>query len=348
MGCEEHCAVDVVMEGGGIKGIALVGALSVLEARGYRWVNMVGTSAGAIVATLATAGYTAAELKTIIGELDFTQFTDNSPWWLPPWTRGMFNLIAHWGIYKGDRFLEWMRERLAAKGVRTFADLKRGIPNRGQFYRVQVVASDVTRGRMLVLPEDIVHYGIRPDDLEVAAAVRMSMSIPGFFRPVTLYTREERFVPGVGIKIDRHPCYIVDGGLLSNFPISLFDGPGMDDRPTFGLRLTSQGRPPVVRYRARGLFTYFMAMFGTATGAADAFYLDTHTFLRTIEIDNLGISPINFDLTRVEREALYDSGAAAAREFLADWDFDNWRRAYAAWAKVGRRQLLTSILEEKN
>jgi NTE family protein len=244
-----------------------------------------------------------------------------------------------------------MRAMLAAKGVRTFGDLKRGIADRRQLYPVRVVASDVTRGRMLVLPEDIIHYGTRPDDLEVAMAVRMSMSIPGFFRPVILHADDpERPALGdsaIGVRRDKIPCYVVDGGLLSNFPISLFDGPGMDDRPTFGLRLTSHGRPPIARYRARGLVTYIMAMFGTATGAADAYYLDSHTFLRTIEIDNQGISPIRFDLAAAEKLALYDAGAAAAREFLSDWDFDRWKRAYADWAGLSRRQLLRSALEPR-
>jgi NTE family protein len=287
MPCVSHCSIDVVMEGGGAKGIALVGALATLEDRGYRWVNMAGTSAGAIVAVLATAGYTAHELRPIIGDMDFTQFLDSSPRWLPRHTRAAYNLLAHWGIYKGDRFLAWMRDMLAAKGVHTFADLRRGIPDRDQFYRVRVVASDITRGKMIVLPEDIVHYGIVPDELEVALAVRMSMSIPGFFRPVVLHAGwPEGVRPDPGGIGGMHlvlphgvsPCYIVDGGLLSNFPIQLFDGPGMDDRPTFGL---------------------------------------------------------------------YDSGCAAAREFLSEWDFDHWKKGYASWRDFGRRELMNAVLEEK-
>jgi NTE family protein len=356
MPCTEHCSIDVVMEGGGIKGIALVGALAVLEDRGYRWVNMAGTSAGAIVATLATAGYTAHELRPIIGDLDFTWFMDSSPRWLPPRLRATYNILAHWGIYKGDRFLTWMREMLAAKGVRTFADLKRGLISRGQQYRVRVVASDVTRGKMIVLPEDSAAYGIDPDDLEVALAVRMSMSIPGFFRPVTLYAgwppghgqvSSEVFKPRIAVPPGVSPCYIVDGGLLSNFPIRLFDGPGTDERPTFGLRLTSHGRPAVAKYTANNLLSFLLALIGTAIGAADAYYLDTHTFLRTIEIDNLGIAPTRFDLGGAEKQALYDSGAAAARDFLATWDFDEWKRACARGASVGRRDLLRSALESR-
>jgi NTE family protein len=335
--------VDLVMEGGGIRGIALVGALAALEARGYRWVNLAGTSAGAIVAALAAAGYTAAQMREIFQATDFTQFLDAAPRWLPPFTRAAYNLVAHWGLYKGDRFLAWMRGLLADKQVATFGDLKRGILDRRQAYPLRVVASDVTRGRMLVLPQDIAFYGIDPDALGVAQAVRMSMSIPGLFRPVTLNLPAQ---PDGRLVTPGDPCYIVDGCLLSNFPLELFDGPGMDQRPTFGIRLTSRGAPAVARYRVRTLLGYVLAMFGTATGAADAYYLDTHKFYRTIEVDNLGISPTRFDLGLREKDQLYQEGGKAAREFLETWDFDCWKAAYAQWAGLGRRALLAAALEK--
>lgn len=54
---------DAVFEGGGVKGIGLVGAIAVAEEYGYRFVNVAGSSAGAIVAALLAAGYSAAEIK---------------------------------------------------------------------------------------------------------------------------------------------------------------------------------------------------------------------------------------------------------------------------------------------
>lgn len=62
---------DAVFELGGVKGIGLVGAAAVVEQHGYRWSNLAGISAGAIVAGLLAAGYTAAELKQIVSELDY-------------------------------------------------------------------------------------------------------------------------------------------------------------------------------------------------------------------------------------------------------------------------------------
>jgi NTE family protein len=342
MACTRHCIVDLVMEGGGVRGIALVGALAVLEDRGYRWANLAGTSAGAIVAALAAAGYTAVELKRIVGNLDFRNFLDSSPRWLPPYTRAAWNLLAHWGVYKGDVFLRWMRETLAVKGVHTFGDLRRGIADRGQNYPLRVVASDVTRGMMVVLPDDARHYDIDPDALGVAEAVRMSISIPFLFRPVTLHMHTGN--PGAETL---ESYYIVDGALLSNFPVRLFDGAGMDERPTFGLRLAGRrAGHRANQYNVRSLVTYVLAMGDTAMSAADLYYLDTHNYMRTIEIDNLGIAATGFELSQSDREALYMAGTAAARDFLADWDFDTWRRSYNMWRSHSRREIISAATEQ--
>ena len=327
---------DIVMEGGGVKGTALVGALAVLEARGYRYVNLAGTSAGAIVAALTAAGYSAEELREIMTSLDYTRFLDSGPYWLPRRSRAAYNLFRHWGIHRGDSFWDWMRARLADRGVWTFNDLKHTTPDKGQIYRLRVVASDVTRGRMLVLPDGIGHYGIDPGDLEVALAVRMSMSIPGFYRPVTLRNK------------DGNKSYIVDGGLLSNFPIQLFDGPGMDTRPTFGLRLTGTSEERVTKHPAHGLTSYFLSMFLTATEASYYQYIDSRDFIRTIAIDSLGVSSVDFGLSVIDKRRLYTEGVKATRAFLDDWDFEAWKKTYYEWLGVDRREMLWKQARESD
>src|SRR5947208_9893201 len=109
--------VDLVCEGGGVKGIGLAGAFSVLEEHGYKPQNVAGTSAGAITAALIAAGYSASEVKEIIFNLNFRQFED--PSWedkLPVIGKGISILVEE-GVFKGDEFLAWMRELLAGKGV---------------------------------------------------------------------------------------------------------------------------------------------------------------------------------------------------------------------------------------
>ncbi len=62
---------DAVFEGGGVKGIGLVGAVSEIEKAGYEFENMAGTSAGAIVAAMMAVGYSAGEIKKELEKLNY-------------------------------------------------------------------------------------------------------------------------------------------------------------------------------------------------------------------------------------------------------------------------------------
>jgi NTE family protein len=224
--------VDLVLEGGGVKGVALVGALAALEDQGYIPQNIAGTSVGAIVGALLAAGYSAAELRDIMmNQLDFRRLRDLSLEGQLPLIGKPLNLLCSLGIYEGKVFEEQMEAWLKAKGVRTFKDLRFKVDDADENavyrYKLQVIASDLTAKRMLVLPRDAGLLGIRPDRMSVAQAVRMSMSVPIFFEPVQV----------TGPKGVKH--YIVDGALLSNFPVWLFDSPGVPAWPTFGLHLVN-------------------------------------------------------------------------------------------------------------
>ena len=73
---------DGVFEGGGVKGIGLVGSLTVFEEEGYTdWQRVAGTSSGAIVASLLAAGYSALELQDLIMDLDYGQLLDYTTRW---------------------------------------------------------------------------------------------------------------------------------------------------------------------------------------------------------------------------------------------------------------------------
>ena len=115
--------VDLVLEGGGVKGIGLVGALAVLEERGFRPQNLAGTSAGAIAAALTAAGYSAAELREILSGLDFNSFKDEGWEDRVPIVGVPLSVLKDEGIFEGRRLLEWLRDLLAERGVSTFGDL---------------------------------------------------------------------------------------------------------------------------------------------------------------------------------------------------------------------------------
>ena len=303
--------VDLVFEGGGLKGIALVGAYSVLEERGYRPQNVAGTSAGAIVAALLAAGYTAAELRQTIMECDFNSLKDRAGEdWLPIFPR-IVSILKDRGIYEGKAFLEWMGGLLDKKGVRTFGDLVRRPEAEPRYrYKLQVMVSDLTEQRLLVLPKDAHLLGIEdPDELSVALAVRMSMSIPLFFEPVSFTN------PETG---GEH--LIVDGGMLSNFPLWLFDAE-KPQWPTIGVKFIEEDpRAPLAPLGSHGgvfeFVDYARSLVETMMEAHDRFYLEESDFDRTIAIDALGVGTTEFDLPEERAMDLYDSGRAGTEEFL--------------------------------
>jgi len=330
MGDEQQQFADLVFEGGGVKGIGLAGAFAALQQRGFVHKRVAGTSAGAITAALVAAGYSAAQLDEILLEVPFAKFKDKGWEDKLPLVGRSASVLMEMGIYEGRYFQGWMAGLLDAKGVTKFGDL--ADPDAEDLkgrYRLKVIASDVTHRRMLVLPDDAAHLGIEPDELDVAYAVRMSMSIPVFFEPVVHAN------PRTG-----HEHLLVDGGMLSNFPVWLFDCEGRDPAwPTFGLLLVEPDPKVPIGHRLAGdehgvgrgsLLDYVKALAATMMAAHDRLYVETATYARTIPIPTCGIGTTEFDISPERVRTLYDSGHGAASEFLEQWDFaayiDDFRR----------------------
>jgi NTE family protein len=314
--------VDLVFEGGGLKGIGLAGAYSVLEERGFRPQNMAGASAGAVVAALVAAGYSAAELRETIAQCDFSKLKDRArKGWLPLFSRTV-SLLKDRGIYEGEAFLQWMTSLLEAKGVRTFGDLVRRPEAELRYrYKLQVIASDLTEERLLVLPMDAHRLGIEdPDELSVALAVRMSMSIPIFFEPVSFTN------PKTG-----REHLIVDGGMLSNFPVWLFDAEE-PMWPTLGVKFVEDDpRAPLGTSQVRGglfkLIDYAWSLAETMMEAHDRFYIEETDFNRTIAIEPMGVGTTEFNLSRERAIKLYEAGRSAAEAYLSrGWEAPSEKR----------------------
>lgn len=245
---------DLVFEGGGAKGAAFVGALEEFEARGHTPARLVGTSAGAVTATLLAAGCGARELWDAVVERSpdgrpvFTTFMDVPEGFEPAEVRGssfarilqaidlpfipdsvenrmdaalldrmlgfsyfrqIFSFVEKGGPYSGARFLAWMHDRIDRKapglGDAPFREFARRTGS-----DLSLIASDIDGETMLVL-----NHRTAPD-CPVAWAVRMSMSIPFVWQEV-IWRKE--WGPYLGRDIAGHS--IVDGGVLSNFPMHL-------------------------------------------------------------------------------------------------------------------------------
>ena len=249
---------DLVFEGGGAKGMVFVGALQEFERRGNTHGRLLGTSAGAITAALVAAGYGAAEMESALAaqqngvsvfsdflglpapfakkdlhDNDLVTLLENIRLPLPrraeagidlalvdwlakqPTDRHFFSFVQYGGWYSADNFLAWLEVRLSS-GIfqgktRTFAGTTLAEFHALTGSDLSVVAADTSENTMLVL-----NHRTAPD-CPLAWAVRMSMSIPLLWQEVVWQPAWGKYR---GQDLTGHS--IVDGGLLSCFPIELF------------------------------------------------------------------------------------------------------------------------------
>lgn len=293
---------DAVFEGGGIRGIAFAGAIQAMEENNVEWVRLAGTSVGSIIASLLAAGYKSNEINEHIKLIDFHLLRGRT--WLNriPFVGNMAHLLLHLGMYQNDYIEKWLHNLLLKKGISTFADLPAG--------KLKIIASDITNGRMLIFPDDLPKYNINPATFSIAKAVMMSTSIPFFYRPVRLQTKKQK-------------AYIIDGGLLSNFPIWLFDAKN-PRFPTFGFHflkdtISAKATIPTPFHLAYNVFRTMMQ-------AHDLRYLKGETLERTITIDPGEITATDFELSATQMDKLYQSGYQAASDFLATWNFEQHKK----------------------
>jgi len=198
--------VNIVFEGGGIKGIAYLGVLKFLEERGIQIAKIGGTSIGAIMASLVAVGYNSQELEAIIDNFDYSvlKYFEKEKT-----TERILNSLKGAGIYSLQDFEAYMEKLLERKNKTKFLDLKVG-----EDYRLKIVVAEWTKKEKMIIPNDLKKININADTFPIAKAATMSASIPLFYRYYKI--NEYRFL---------------DGGVVSNFPLDLFS---KSKNPTWG------------------------------------------------------------------------------------------------------------------
>jgi NTE family protein len=302
---------DLVLGGGGVKGLAHIGVLLALEEAGYDVVRVAGSSAGAIIGALAVAGVPAHEVHERFEELDFTGFVLADVVERFSHARAIGRLVARWSPDPTDP-LSWIEEVLAEHGVETFRDLAIDDPDPQEpperRYRLVVRCLDVVQRRVVRLPWDYERYGLDPDEQAVAQAVRASMSIPFVYDPVPIGER------------DGEPTgLLIDGGLTSGFPVDILDrrDGGPSRWPTFGIRLLP--RPPGAGQLPTGELELAGMVIQALLDSSDLLEpLTACDERRTVRLDVSDVKPLDVDVS--EERDLVAEGAEAMRRFLADWD----------------------------
>ncbi len=327
---------NLVFEGGGVKGIAYVGAMRVLEKEGVlnNITRVGGTSAGAINAVLYASGYSNKETLSILEGLDFNDFKDDS-WGV---LRDMNRLKEEYGWYRGDFFREWIGDLLKKKTGSSNITFKALYEHTG--IELYVYASNIsTNFGEVYSPE-------HTPRLRVVDAVRRSMSIPLFFRAV---------------RDDREDVF-VDGGVINNYPVKLFDrekylsdsklkripkyyeeennflvpkspnsSPYVYNKETLGFRLDSGKEIGIFRdgqeLKSNDIdhfLDYTMQLVKTLLSVQDSQHLHSDDWHRTVYINTLGVSATDFGLSDKKKRLLVGSGRKAAENYLKWWsDINN-------------------------
>lgn len=313
---------DLVLEGGGVKGVALVGAAVALHDAGYSFARVAGSSAGAIVGSIIAAMECAHEPMSraddIARSLDYRQMQDRRTLsrLVSPWTT-LANAVAvyrHWGVYRGKYLLDWITGVLGDLGVHTFDDLRFDDPGsalgRGRSYRLVVTASDLSRQRLMYLPWDLSTHEVEPDSFSVGRAVRASAGIPFMFEPVKLKT-----VFGSSL--------LVDGSILRSYPLEVFDrDDGLASRwPTIGVRLSTLSNDKARAKPVTGPVSLALKLVETTIDSTQVRYIrDPENVDRSIFAKSSGVRSTDFDVTSAQNQALYEAGYAAGERWLATHD----------------------------
>ena len=360
---------DLVFEGGGAKGVVFVGAMQAFEAHGHSFGRLLGTSAGAMCACLLAAGYGTAEMLEALSEKKdgrsvFSSFIappapvsdeelergsllalfrqtdipfapayveervdkEMARWISSQHTlRHLYSFVERGGWYSADNFVVWLEKRLNS-GSYQGAPRHFGKATLAEFYaatrtEVAFVAADITAGRLLVL-----NHRTAPD-LPVVMAVRMSMSIPLLWQEVVWSPAWGHYR---GKDLSGHA--IVDGGILSNFPIELLVsrdsnitdlmGPEVskrllgflidEDLPVEGAEVTESQGPAYADLKTVNRLSNLL---NTMLGARDMAVSDAlERFVLRLPARGFGIT--EFDMSDDRRALLLRAGREAAEAYL--------------------------------
>lgn len=352
-------ALNLVLSGGGIKGVAFVGAYEELEKKYKHFGNIAGVSAGALVGALIGAGYTSRELMKLLKNSDFSNFKLRGGEYLDisisqkirnlivdkraisdsdiaallykqdypelqmvrrdsddfKGTRGNFllNQIAFSkknAFMNGELLEKWVAQLLANKGIYTFNDFRGGIPDKvnPRGYKVRMTAVDANTGKVIVLPDDIALYNIDPDKLEVARAIRMSTCVPFVFEPVVQMKKENNKLK---------PHYIIDGGILDNFPVWLIDSTGQNN--IIGLKL--EGKESKELMKTENILKKLLVSSHDTGVPKNSYNIDNIAHINTDEI-----SFLDFDITAEDTQYLYYQGKIAVQKLLI-----SMQKRYRGW-----------------
>lgn len=299
---------NLVFAGGGVKVISYAGAVKALEEKGVNTVKKVaGTSGGAIISLCLALDYKEDEIKEILNKTNFQNFSDRKML-----LRKIYYYLWHYGLNSGDYFYVFLGKIIKNKGFNeniTFRQLMEKHIGK----ELYVIVTNLSTQFVKVLSHKTV------PDMPVIQAVRMSGSFPIYFTPVK-YNKD----------------IYVDGGIAYNYPIDMFDETKVKKFSTqisTSMEKKSGATLGCITIDSRLLDAYRNGREPKPFMPADSYTdlpLATADMLcnsslfqayqernRTVFIDDMGISTLQFSLTDKDKNDLMKAGYDAMILFLS-------------------------------
>jgi predicted acylesterase/phospholipase RssA len=199
---------NLILSGGGIKGIAYIGCLKYFEENNmlHDLKVCVTCSAGCIFSLAIILGYTSDELIELVNKIDITALTNIT-------SDSLFNYFKTYGLDDGKKLENFLhiiiKKKLHINCRLTLAD----------FYYITGITFYITACCISDRKTVFFSHKTHPD-LDLILAIRMSTSYPFYFIPV-IYEGK----------------YYIDGGVLNNFPVNIENL--KNDRDTISISLLS-------------------------------------------------------------------------------------------------------------
>lgn len=306
---------NLVFEGGGVRGVTYGGVIKALaEELDFTQIQRVGgSSAGAIAALFLALDYKPHEIQDTLLTLNFKEFLDDDFGFI----RDTKRLLTEFGWYKGQKILDWLGEVIKKKtgnADTTFDELKHMSDRKNYPFRsLYIVGCNINTGNAEVFSHETKHK-----HLPIRLATRITASVPIFFQPVLL-----------------NDAYYVDGGVLRNYPITLFDDwkynaniPKTYILPfnfeTLGFRLDT--REEIQRFlnpdipnrflKVNNFVQYAQSLITLISNTQNEEHLHSFDQNRTVYCDTLNVTSTNFRISVSKRIELINSGYLATKAYL--------------------------------
>lgn len=327
---QKYTYKNLVLEGGGVRGLAYAGAFRVLEQKNIlqQIDKVAGTSAGAIAGAMISIGYSAKEIDSIMRSLPVEEFNDGRGGILGKYRR----VRNKFGLYKGEKFELWMQQLIQYKtgdASLSFAQLHQLHLQNTSYKDFYCTATNLSKQQL-----DIFSYDRTPD-MPIALAVRISGGIPLYFEPIILDNQYQKIEKADSTSFRN---YYVDGGMIANYPICIFDSCENNANPlqadkvwfnpqTLGIKLERPAQIDSLKNNSNSIPPFTIRSFNDYIRAFNNLVIETLNVKypareneknRTIYISYGTVSARIHKMKNAEKEMLFNNGMQAAADFLRE------------------------------